>query len=683
MDLHRMIRRALALAACVLVAGALSAAAAPRRAARPAAAPLIPRAAFFAASTVENAKLSPDGRTFSFHPPRSSDLALLDTATPSRVPRRVHFAAPPAAYEWLYDNSLLALVPDSTGTRVWHVAAGDSVPRDLSFSRCGSVTLLTPSLTHPQIAPLLVAACDSHAAGVFLLDVTSGEVSLEEPLAEFQQVYLDGDFHVRAGTKPNAHGAHVLLALDGAGEWNVIGDYAADEYTEVGGAEGVVSMATDGSELFFVDREGSDTARLRAMRVMRGQWRVVYGNPRCDVLYGGAIVDPRTGRPQAVSYLEGTTRRQFFDPAVQRVVEDIERRAGCDIGVVGRSVDGGVWCVRTFGGGPMRYLLYRTATRTLTPLLSDVPALDGTRLARRTPLIVPARDGLSLACSLFLPPGSDPDGDGVPSRPLPTLLYVHGGPWVGLTLNLWLTNRHLQLLANRGYAVIACEFRGALGFGRAFVDASNGQWKTGMQDDLLDIADAAVRRGIAARGRIGVWGWSYGGYATLGGLAWHGDRYACGIAMYGVSDLEMHCALPNFDNEVWRRRVGSVHSIAGRRLLREASPLRAAATLTKPLLLTHGALDSIVPIAESDSMAAALEEFGRAPLYLVYPDEGHDYAQPANWESFWAIAEAFLREHLGGRAEPAGRALDAPGYEVRSGTAFVDRVRHGGPASGR
>ncbi len=650
---------------------------APPRAAAPAA--LIPRADLFAPSTIDDAKLSPDGAIFSYRPPHTADLILQDLVHPA-ASRRILLPAAPESYEWLYDNSVVATVRDSTGVRVLHIPAGHSGARDLSFSHCATVQLLTPSLTYPHIAPLLVAACDSHAAGVYLLDTATGQVTLRDPLNDFKAVYLDGDFVVRAASKPNAQGSHTLLAVSGNGDWEVIADYAEDENSAIGGLEGVVSMAADGSELFFVDADGSDTARLKAMRVRDGHWRIAYANPQCDVLWTGAVVDPHTGQPQAVEYLYGTTRHHFLDPGVQAIFEDIERQSGGDVGFVGRSVDGATWCVRSWSGGPARYYLYRPAPHTLTRIASDIPALDRAPLAPRRPFVVRARDGVMLPCALFLPSWADPDRDGVPTRPLPTLLYIHGGPWVGLTLNSWYANRNLQLLANRGYAVISCEFRSALGFGKRFLEAGNEQWGTGMQQDLLDIADVALARRIAAPGRVGLWGWSYGGYATLAGLAFHGERYACGLALYPVSNLEAQCLLPHFDGELWQRRVGNVHTPAGRALLRRESPLHAAATLTRPLLLTHGALDAIVPRAQSDTLAQVLRALGHPPIYLTYADEGHDYDHPASWRSFWAVGEAFLHDHLGGRAELAGHDLDAPPFVAAFGADYVARIPREQPA---
>ncbi|HEX6790664.1 MAG TPA: prolyl oligopeptidase family serine peptidase, partial [Candidatus Krumholzibacteria bacterium] len=311
-------------------------------------------------------------------------------------------------------------------------------------------------------------------------------------------------------------------------------------------------------------------------------------------------------------------------------------------------------------------------------LFDDVPGLEGQTLASRRPLVVRSRDGLDLRCDVYLPAGADANDDGIPDRPLPTVVYVHGGPWTGYEWNLWLVNRNFQLLANRGYAVIRAGFRGEVGYGMRYVDAGDRAWGTTMHRDLVDIAEQAATLGIAARGRIAIWGWSYGGYAVATALALAPDTFACGLAMYGVYDLEAMLRVPFTANPFWRARAGDVDSPADLARIREQSPLTHVDAIRNPLLVSHGALDDRVPIAQSDTLVAALEKRGRPVTYLVFPDEGHDYARPESWQAFWAVGEAFLHEQLGGAAEPMGDEESRVRVEVRAGAGRVAAWRSAG-----
>ena len=218
-------------------------------------------------------------------------------------------------------------------------------------------------------------------------------------------------------------------------------------------------------------------------------------------------------------------------------------------------------------------------------------------------------------------------------------------------------------------------FRGSTGFGKAFLNAGDLQWGRKMHDDLIDAVEWAVQQGIADRGRIAIMGGSYGGYATLAGLAFTPEVFCCGVDIVGPSNLETLLAtVPPywaafFENLA--RRVGDPRTEEGRKLLQERSPLHAAARITKPLLIGQGANDPRVKQAESDQIIQAMHAKSLPVTYVLYPQEGHGFAVPENSLSFNAIAETFLAAHLGGRCEPFGEDFRGAEFEVRAGAAQV------------
>jgi dipeptidyl aminopeptidase/acylaminoacyl peptidase len=194
-------------------------------------------------------------------------------------------------------------------------------------------------------------------------------------------------------------------------------------------------------------------------------------------------------------------------------------------------------------------------------------------------------------------------------HPLPMLLYVHGGPSVAYEWDNWLINRTLQLLANRGYAVFRVEFRGVEGFGKRIREAGAKQWGRKMNDDLIDAVDWAVNHGVTEKNRVGLWGWSYGGYATLAALTFTPDVFACGMAMYQPTDLQTMMETRSGPFRLfWRRLVGDETTKDGQAQLHAQSPLYFTAQITKPLLITHGALDTNVPRNYSDNFVAAMKQ---------------------------------------------------------------------------
>jgi dipeptidyl aminopeptidase/acylaminoacyl peptidase len=288
------------------------------------------------------------------------------------------------------------------------------------------------------------------------------------------------------------------------------------------------------------------------------------------------------------------------------------------------------------------------------------------------PVVIRSRDGLELVSYYSLPREADPAGTGRPHRPFPTLLWVHGGPWAR---DSWGYDPIHQLFANRGYAVLSVNYRGSTGFGKRFVNAGNLEWGGKMHDDLVDAVEWAVGRGIADPAKVCISGGSYGGYATLVGLAFTPERFACGAEIVGPSNLVTFMnAIPPYWKpriEMFTKRVGEHRTEEGREFLRSRSPIERVDRIQRPLLIGQGANDPRVKQAESDQIVAAMQARGIPVTYVLYPDEGHGFARPENRLSFFAIMDGFLAKHLGGRYEPIGDDFLGSSLQVPQGGELV------------
>jgi dipeptidyl aminopeptidase/acylaminoacyl peptidase len=286
--------------------------------------------------------------------------------------------------------------------------------------------------------------------------------------------------------------------------------------------------------------------------------------------------------------------------------------------------------------------------------------------------IIKSRDGLNLVSYLSLPPGSDPDYNGVPTNPVPLVLDVHGGPW---SRDEWGFNPYHQWLANRGYAVLSVNYRGSTGFGKEFINAADGEWAGKMHNDLLDAVNWAVDNKIAIKEKVAITGGSYGGYATLVGLTYTPDVFACGVDIVGPSSLVT--LLENVPPywapfmPVMKRKVGDVETEAGREALLKRSPLQLVDKIKKPLLIAQGANDPRVKKLEADQIVAAMKSKNIPVTYVLYPDEGHGFRRPENNKSFNAVQEAFLAAQLGGRFEPVGEDFNGAMITVPEGASHV------------
>jgi dipeptidyl aminopeptidase/acylaminoacyl peptidase len=273
-------------------------------------------------------------------------------------------------------------------------------------------------------------------------------------------------------------------------------------------------------------------------------------------------------------------------------------------------------------------------------LLADVaPWLPEDELAPMRPVQYTSRDGLVIHGYLTLPKG-------VEARNLPVVVNVHGGPW---HRDVWGYNPEVQFLANRGYAVLQVNFRGSTGYGRAFWEASFREWGRKMQDDVTDGVQWLIAQGIADPARVAIYGGSYGGYATLAGLAYTPDLYAAGIDYVGVSNLLTFMkSIPPY----WKPMLAMLQEMVGdmekdEAMLRAASPVFSADRIKAPLLIAQGAKDPRVVKSESDQMVEAMRKRGVEVEYLVKDNEGHGFHNEENRFEFYEAMERFLDRHLG------------------------------------
>jgi dipeptidyl aminopeptidase/acylaminoacyl peptidase len=289
------------------------------------------------------------------------------------------------------------------------------------------------------------------------------------------------------------------------------------------------------------------------------------------------------------------------------------------------------------------------AAAMLQPIYIQHKALNEVALRPLEPVSFPARDGLKLNGYLTRP--AEPAGGGKP----PLVLVIHGGPYAH---DQWGFNGTHQWLANRGYAVLSINYRGSTGFGKAFVTAADREWGGKMHDDLIDGLDWAIARGYADPAHVGFFGASYGGYSALMAATRTPERFNCIVDIFGISNLITFMAtIPPYWTpwfRVWKLRLGDPDTTAGRAFLTDRSPLNHLERATKPILIAQGATDVRVVAAESEQMVKALTERGVPVTYVVFSDEGHGFVRPENRLAFYAVVEAFLAKHLGGRVQPVG-----------------------------
>jgi dipeptidyl aminopeptidase/acylaminoacyl peptidase len=287
---------------------------------------------------------------------------------------------------------------------------------------------------------------------------------------------------------------------------------------------------------------------------------------------------------------------------------------------------------------PGAYYYYDSSTDKLTNLGDLMPWLDASKMSEMKPISYKSRDGLTIHGYLTLPANK------IPSN-LPVIVNPHGGPWAR---DVWGYNPEVQFLANRGYAVLQINFRGSTGYGKKFVEAGNKQWGLKMQDDITDGVQWLIKQGIADAKKVGIYGGSYGGYATLAGITFTPDLYAAAVDYVGVSNIFtlLNTIPPYWESQrkMFYERVGD--PVKDKDLLTKVSPVFHADKIKTPLFVAQGANDPRVNKAESDQIVDALKKRGINVQYMVKDNEGHGFANQENRFDFYKAMEEFFEKHL-------------------------------------
>lgn len=630
--------------------------------------PLIPRQVLLGNPVKASPALSPDGKHLAYVAPSPQGVSNVWVRTWGKQDDRMvthdsHRGI--YGFEWAADGRHLLFSQDSGGDENVHLFSVDldsGKVRDLTpFPGVRVQNVLTNS-RKPDELVVGMNRRDRHVFDMWRINLTTGAATLDtKNPGDVLAWSTDAELVIRAATAFDGETGRTTIRVRDSqhGPWRdllVIPFERCCFWGQTNGGSLVAGFSQDGRSIYVVNPMLGDRTRLVQLDVKTGrQVTELASHPRSDVEYFLApgfearplvITDPRTDRVQAVAFNYTKIEWRVVDPTVRG---DFEYLAAAHPGtflVDGRDRDDRRWLVEyTTDDGPTAWYLYDRPRRKMELLFVDRPALTESRLARKTPVVIRSRDGLDLVSYLTLPPGT-------PARGLPMILFPHGGPWFR---DRWGFDPWTQLLANRGYAVLQVNFRGSTGFGCTFFNAANHQFgDAAVLGDLADAVHWAVGQGIADPKRVGIMGGSFGGHATLCGLTFRPELFACGVDLVGPSNLRtLFAAMPTYWKPLklrWVRRMGDVeHDEA---LNRRLSPLFHVENVRGPLLIGHGANDPRVHLAESEQMAQALRGRGLAVTLVVYPDEGHGFVRPENNLDFLGRAEEFLARNLGGRFEP-------------------------------
>ena len=546
-------------------------------------------------------------------------------------------------FAWAHDGRHLLYLQDTGGDENWRLHDVDLATmqrRDLTPFDGVQTQLIATEKDFPHEILIGLNKDNEQLHDVYRLDLRTGELAKELTNPGFIEMIADAQLAVRAALQPRPDGSMMLVVRDSAdsAEWRELLTIPAEDSLTTG----PVGFSADGTSLLLVSSVNAEAAGLVRIDLRTGSSEVLAADPEADI--SDVRVDPDTREPQIVTIRKARSEYRVLDPSVADHLTAIRALNPGDPVFVDADDADRVWLIAfTNDAGPVSFFAYDTLTGAGSFLFEHQPELAKYELAPMEPFSYQARDGLTVNGYLTFPPGTDRLG-------LPTVLLVHGGPWAR---DIWGFDPQAQWLANRGYLCIQVNFRGSSGYGKAFLNAGDREWGNKMQDDLSDAVAHAISRGWTDAARVAIAGGSYGGYAALAGAAFTPDLYCCAVDIVGPSNLiTLIETIPPY----WAPLIAQFHNRVGdpatdEDFLWSRSPLARADQIRIPLLIAQGANDPRVKQAESEQIVAALEKAGIEHDYMLFPDEGHGFAKPANRLRFFAAADKFLSRHLGGRAE--------------------------------
>jgi dipeptidyl aminopeptidase/acylaminoacyl peptidase len=634
--------------------------------------PLIPRKVLFDNPDRSLVRISPDGSQIAWLAPREGVLNVwvapreeLDAARPvtDDTGRGVRM------YGWAFNNTHILYLQDQNGDENWRIFSVDLTT--------GSTSDLTP-IDGVQVQPRgfshkfpheIVAGIndrDEQFHDLYRINILSGERTLLFKNERFMDLDVDDDYRVRTAFQmtPDGGADTFLIQEETLVPWQKI---PPEDLLTVG----TLGFDRTNRRIYLKSSIGRDTAALYEYDLNTHQAHLIAEDPRADA--EAVLLHPTEKNLQAVSFVYDRKHWQVLDPSIQPDLDYLGSVSSGELEIVNRSLDDRYWIVvYLVDDGPTAYYLYDRPARNARFLFTNRKALEDLPLAKMHSTVIKSRDGLDMVVYYSLPFGSESQGEGVPDLPVPMVLTPHGGPW---GRDYWGFNPWHQWLANRGYAVLAVNFRSSTGFGKSFTNAGDQEWGGKIMEDQIDAVQWAIDKGIADLEKVAVMGGSFGGYSTLAGLTFYPDTFACGVDIVGPSNLiTLLESLPPYWKpmlELFTTRVGDHRTEEGRALLRKHSPLSYVDRIRTPLLIAQGANDPRVKQAESDQIVQSMQDKNIPVTYVLYPDEGHGFARPENNLSFSAIAEAFLSRCLGGRFEPITNDFNGSSLQVLVGAEHV------------
>lgn len=636
---------------------------------------LIPRKILFGNPAKANVQISKDGKYISYLSDKDgvlnifiSSVESLNTAKAitNDIKRGIR------NYWWSYDNKHILYLKDTDGDendKIHKVNINTLENKILTPAKDVKSIILKSSYKFPKEIIIGLNDRKKEYFDIYNLNIDTGKLSLLYKNDKYLGFNLDNNYNIRFGDYPTSDGGNQIYEFRDKKELQFLKIPFQDSKTT-----GILDFDEQGEKVYFVSSIDRDTSGLYLLDLVTKSKSLIYSNTKADI--ENIVLQPKTKKLQAIDCYYLKQDYKFYDEKFEKDFNNLQKlHQDSTLIINSRTLKDDKWLVAfSFDNKPIKYYLYNRATQKADYLFTNNDKLASYELNKMHPVIIKSRDALDLPSYISIPNNAVKNSDNLKTtKPLPMILFVHGGP---NARDYWGLNPIHQWLSNRGYVVLSVNYRGSTGFGKNFINAGNGEWAAKMHDDLIDAVNWAINEKLADKSKIAIMGGSYGGYATLVGMTFTPDVFACGVDIVGPSNLITFIeSIP----EYWKPLIDSLKlmlggdnkTIEGEKILKSKSPLFYADKITKPLLIGQGANDPKVKQAESDQIVAKMKKHNIPVIYALYPDEGHGFVRPENRLSFYAITEEFFAKYLDGKYEAINDDFKNSSIQIKEGSSKI------------
>ncbi len=600
--------------------------------------PKIPVRDFFRNPEQSSFQISPDGKFISYLAPYERRMNIWVTPRDKSEPRRLTAETARDIPGYIFkSNEHIVYVKDNGGDenyRLLSVNVTGGEPKDLTPFDSVTITIVDGLEHFPDEMLIGMNKRNKQIFDVYRVNIRTGDTKL----------VAENPGNITGWVTDHTGSIRVAITTDGVNTALLYRDDQSQSFREVlkttyRDEVNPLFFTFDNKYLYASSNLGRDKKAIVKFDIANGkEMEVLFEHPDVDV--SSLNYSEKYKKLMSISFTTAKRSRKFLETEFEAIYNKLQAKLpNYEVGIGSMNKEEDIWIVRSYSDRSLgANYLYDVKGDKLTKLADLSPWLNENDLVEMKPITYTSRDGLTIHGYLTLPKNSN-------GKNLPVVINPHGGPW---SRNNWGFNPEAQLLANRGYAVLQMNFRGSTGYGRKFWAASFKQWGKTMQDDITDGVQWLVKEGIADPKRVAIYGASYGGYATLAGMTFTPDLYACGIDYVGVSNLFTFLkTIPPYWKpylEMFQDMIGD--PVNDKALLEATSPVFHVDKIKAPLLVIQGAKDPRVNIDESNQIVEALKKRGIEVPYIVKENEGHGFRNEENRFEVYEAIESFLDKHL-------------------------------------